>query len=248
MQATETKPPQQAVRLVPTWKHELELHAQGFRLIAGVDEAGRGAWAGPLVAAAVVFPHPEVIPDDCSGESASLAAELARLRDSKLLTPGVREELLGCVERAAVAVGVGVVSSALIDVIGLGPANRLAMARAVRGLGLWPDYLLLDAFRVPLMPLPQRAIIKGDATCMSIAAASVVAKVTRDRMMCALAESHPGYCFEQHKGYGTGQHQDSLAQLGVSSAHRRSFAPVKALLEGHPWPIDGTSEDHSLVG
>jgi ribonuclease HII len=118
------------------------------------------------------------------------------------------------------------VSPALLDVIGVGPANRLAMARAVRALEVRPDFLLLDAFRLPSMPIPQRPIIKGDATCMSISAASVVAKVTRDRMMCELDAAYPGYGFAQHKGYGTQLHAEALDRLGVLPIHRRSFAPI----------------------
>lgn len=233
MQATQTSYAPNVVRLVPTWNHELEIYAEGYRAIAGVDEVGRGAWAGPLVAAAVVFPHPSAF--DLAGRTANMASiadELDRLRDSKLLSEGVREELIEYIRSAALAVGVGMVSPGLIDVIGLGPANRLAMTRAVLHLDVRPDYLLLDAFRLPLMPLPQRPIIKGDATCMSIAAASIVAKVTRDRLMHALEREHPGYSFHQHKGYGTSLHASALLRLGVSPIHRRSYAPIKALLCG----------------
>ena len=221
--------------LIPTWAHELELHAAGYHLVAGVDEAGRGAWAGPLVAAAVVFPHPDRLERGIDTPNISaIAAELDRLRDSKMLSAGVREELLGPVQRMALAVGVGIVSPAAIDAIGVGAANRLAMARAVRDLALRPDFLLLDAFRVPMMPQPQRPIVRGDATCMSISAASIVAKVTRDHIMCRLGETHPGYEFAQHKGYGTRLHSDALARLGVSSIHRHSFAPIKAMVSGEP--------------
>jgi len=216
--------------LVPTWDNEMGLHAEGYKLPAGVDEAGRGAWAGPLVAAAVIFPHPRTFSEAACPPG--LAAELDRLRDSKLLSACVREELLECVRATALAVGVGVVSPELADVIGIGPANRIAMARAVRDLGTWPDFLLLDAFRLPTMPLPQRAIIKGDATCMSIAAASIVAKVTRDHIMQEVGVHYPGYGFDQHKGYGTRSHVEALLRLGVSPHHRRSFAPIKALLNG----------------
>ena len=153
-----------------------------------------------------------------------------------MLSAAVREELLDCVRSSALAVGVGVVSSALIDVIGVGPANRLAITRAVRDLGIWPDFLLLDAFPLPTMPLPQRPIIKGDATCMSISAASIVAKVTRDYMMCQLEETHPGYSFAKHKGYGTRLHVDALTRLGACPTHRRSYAPIKAIMAGEPWP------------
>ena len=214
----------------PTWENELELHSEGFTVIAGVDEVGRGAWAGPLVAAAVVF-RGETMDDEATLSSAIRRppSGLARLRDSKLLTACVREELLGCILSNALAVGTGIVSRALLDVIGVGPANRLAMARAVRDLGLWPDFLLLDAFPLRAMPIPQRPIIRGDATCMSIAAASVVAKVTRDRMMCQLDEQYPGYGFAQHKGYGTNLHVKALEELGISPIHRHSFAPIREL-------------------
>jgi ribonuclease HII len=227
--------------LTPDWKHEYELHGKGYRLIAGVDEAGRGAWAGPLVAAAVVFPHPGSFEAGVCPEE--VLHELDRLRDSKMLSAIVREELLTCVYASALAVGVGMVSPGLIDVIGLGAANRLAWVRAVRDLDVQPDFLLLDAFRLPQMRLPQRSIIKGDATCMSIAAASVVAKVTRDRMMQDLNGEHPGYLFEQHKGYGTRAHVEALAKLGVSDIHRRSYAPIKALLAGEP--LSGEIEPES---
>src|SRR5947209_10709569 len=137
--------------LTPDWKHEYELHARGYSLLAGVDEVGRGAWAGPLVAAAVIFPHPDAFaPGECPQE---VTEELDRLRDSKMLSAAVREELISAVYASALAVGVGMVSPALIDVIGLGAANRLAMVRAVRDLGIWTDHLLLDAFRLPQMPI-----------------------------------------------------------------------------------------------
>jgi ribonuclease HII len=160
----------------------------------------------------------------------ALAAKLSLLRDSKMLSPAVREKLLEAVQAMACAVGVGVVSAALIDVIGVGPANRLAMSRAVRNLGIWPDFLLVDAFKIHSMPIPQRPIIKGDATCMTIAAASVVAKVTRDHIMEALDAEYPGYEFAQHKGYGTRLHVAALLRLGVSPIHRRCFAPIGAML------------------
>jgi ribonuclease HII len=212
----------------PTWEHETDVCSHGYGLVAGVDEAGRGAWAGPLVAGAVILPHPSILQmgDPC-GE---LAEGLASLRDSKMLSAHVREELLELIKRVAVGVGVGVVSSALLDTIGVGPANRLAMARAVRALSSKPDYLLLDAFRIHSMPLPQRPIIRGDATCISIAAASIVAKVARDRMMTELDPLYPEYGFSQHKGYGTRRHAEALLIHGATPAHRRSFAPIQAAL------------------
>ena len=194
-----------------------------------MDEAGRGAWAGPLVAGAVILPHPDVLRANGRGED--LLRQLAALRDSKMLSPNTREELLETVHRLAVAVGVGVVSSQVVDVIGLGPANRLAMTRAVRVLPVTPDYLLLDAFPLRAMPISQRPIIRGDATCISIAAASIVAKVARDRMMREQDECYPHYGFAQHKGYGTHQHAKALALFGVTPIHRCSYAPVKAVLD-----------------
>ncbi len=234
-------------RLVPDWANEIELRTQGRTLIAGVDEAGRGAWAGPLVAGAVVLPHPDALASTERG--VELAAELGRLRDSKMLAPCTREELLAIVRAAAIAVGVGAVSSSLVDVIGVGPANRLAMARAVRDLGVWPDFLLVDAFKLPSLPIPQRPIIKGDATCISIAAASVVAKVARDRIMQAVDAECPGYDFARHKGYGTRAHVDRILSRGVSPLHRRSYAPIKAILAGLPWPPPdaGAEEEGGLA-
>jgi len=196
---------------------------------AGVDAVGRGAWAGRMGATEVKFAPEEV---EGARWAAGRYGELSRLRDSKLLSPPGREELLECVRSAALALGVGVVSSALLDLIGLGPANRLAMARAVRALGIRPDFLLLDAFRLPSMPIPQRPIIKGDATCMSISAASVVAKVARDRMMREIDAEYQGYGFAQHKGYGTQLHAEALERLGVLPIHRRSFAPISRFAPG----------------
>ncbi len=232
--STKTPPARQ---VTPGWQNELELHAKGFRLIAGVDEAGRGAWAGPLVAGAVVFRHPDEVTSSLTADD--LLEALSYLKDSKMLSPLLREKLLPAIQSLAVATGVGIVSSGLVDVIGVGPANRLAMSRAVRDLGVWPDFLLLDAFRLPAMPIPQRPIVKGDATCMSIAAASIVAKVARDHIMCGHDADYPGYSFAQHKGYGTRMHVNALSALGVSPLHRRSYAPIKAIMLGLPWPPPG---------
>lgn len=204
----------------PDLIEEAALQQGGFSLVAGVDEAGRGAWAGPLVAGAVIVG--EIGPGD-------LPAGWAGVRDSKLLTPEQRDTAFDLIMREALAVGVGSVAPDEIDLIGLTAANELAMVRAVRALAVPPQALLVDAFTLPSIPLPQRALIKGDARSLSIAAASIVAKVTRDRLMAQLATAHPGYGFEQHVGYGVAIHQDALARLGPCPIHRLSYAPLRAL-------------------
>lgn len=212
-----------AARGHPSLWFERRVARAGYRAIAGIDEAGRGAWAGPLVAAAVVLPHP------LGRGSTTLARELAGIRDSKLLTPSRREALLPVIEALAVAVGVGVVPAAEVDELGLGAANREAFHRAVLALGAPPAYLLLDAFPLPGSDLPQQAIVRGDRYCLSIAAASIVAKVTRDKQLVDLDALHPGYGFARHKGYGTAAHQQALRRYGPCAEHRRSFAPLRAL-------------------
>lgn len=206
----------------PTLRHERRLARAGYRAIAGVDEAGRGAWAGPLVAGAVI------LPDAVGRRSAALARALAGVRDSKLLAPDRREALLPAIESVAVGIGVGVVPAAELDQLGLGAANRLAFHRAVLALPFLPSYLLLDAFPLPGVPQPQEALVRGDRHCLSIAAASIVAKVTRDRQLVALDERYPGYGFARHKGYGTAAHREALSRYGPCPEHRASFAPLRA--------------------
>lgn len=203
----------------PDLSEEAALATGGFSRIAGVDEAGRGAWAGPLVAAAVILPHP--------GELADTA--LSGLRDSKLLGHDQREALFERVIGLARAVGVGAVSADELDLLGLTAANELAMARAVRGLHLAPDFLLVDAFRLRSVSLPQRGIIRGDRRCLSIAAASVVAKVYRDWWLEGLGRRHIGYGFEQHRGYGVAAHQEAIRSQGLTPVHRLSYAPLRGL-------------------
>jgi ribonuclease HII len=200
---------------------ELALWAQGYAIIAGIDEAGRGAWAGPVVAAAVCLP-----PDETTLRS------LHPVCDSKLLTPACRERCYGLVTEAALAYATGQVASTVIDQMGIVPATRLAMKQAVLALDPPPSYLLIDFLRLEEIALPQDAIVKGDRYCLSIAAASIIAKVTRDRLMLDLDRAFPGYGFAQHKGYGTARHQQSLRRLGASPEHRRSFAPLRPLCEG----------------
>jgi ribonuclease HII len=202
-------------RQTPALDHERAFWKAGFSRVAGVDEVGRGALAGPLVAAAVVLPA-------CSGwELRRLRVALAEVRDSKQLTPGQREAILE-VEAAVIAVSLGVVPPDELDAVGLGAANRLAMERAVLGLSDEPEALLLDACVLDL-GLPQVGPIRGDAICLSIAAASIVAKVARDRMMTDHELVDPRYGFAVHKGYGTPAHLAALRQHGPSSIHRRCF-------------------------
>ncbi len=190
----------------------------GYLLIAGVDEAGRGALAGPVVAgAAILPPHPK-------------GGWMDIIHDSKQLTPLQREAAFERMQAASVTLRCGAASAAEVDAHGIVAATHMAMARAICALPTAPQYLLLDAFELPTVALPQTAIVKGDAKCLSIAAASIAAKVTRDAMMRDADADFPGYGFAQHKGYGTAQHIDSLERLGACAIHRRSFAPVRRIL------------------
>lgn len=206
----------------PTTEYEFALLSQGYARIAGVDEAGRGCWAGPVVAAAVVL------------SAAALAAPglLAGVDDSKLMRPAERELAYARVLLAADGVGVGVVPAFLIDAYGILPATRLAMITAILQLPCAPQALLIDAVPLSQLSLPQAALIKGDARSLSIAAASVVAKVTRDRLMRTADLAYPAYGFSAHKGYGTAAHQLALARHGPCPLHRRTFAPLIALEQG----------------
>ncbi len=202
---------------------EQEWRALGFRLIAGIDEVGRGPLAGPVVAAAVILP-----PCD--------PAWLGELRDSKQLSAQQRKRLAELIRREAVASGVGAVSVQRIDAIGIAPAAREAMRRALARLALAPDALLLDAFHLDGVSQPQEAIVRGDSRCSAIAAASIVAKVARDALMDALDRRFPGYGFARNRGYGTAEHLAALERLGPSPIHRRSFAPLRT------WLADAASE------
>ena len=195
---------------------ETELWSAGYRHVAGADEVGRGAWAGPVVAAAVILPVDE----------RSLGLLLGTVDDSKKLTPRTRERLFDVISAHAEAIGVGSASAEEIDAVGIAQANRLALARAIGHLSVQPDFVLLDFFTLPQLQLPQRGIPHGDALSLTIAAASIIAKVTRDRWMIEQDDSRPGYGFARHKGYGTAMHRVALAALGPCVLHRRSFAPV----------------------
>lgn len=202
---------------MPDLSEELALLAAGHVRVAGVDEAGRGAWAGPVCAAAVVLPLQ--LPDLCE--------RLKDVRDSKQLTPLQRERLLPVVMEIAEAVGVGWATPAEVDALGVVSATRQAMVHAVSGLQEAADVALIDHLEVPELELPQRAFPKADARCLSVAAASIVAKVERDRLMIALEEDFPGYGFAQHKGYGTATHREALSRLGPSPLHRMSWRPLR---------------------
>jgi len=205
----------------PTLAAEAWAWSQGFRRIAGIDEAGRGCLAGPVVAAAVILPADPAVLERLGG-----------VRDSKLLSARQRCEALGDIEAAALGVSVGVASSWEIDAHGIVAATRRAMARAARALSPTPDFLLIDYLRLPEVACPQQAIVKGDRVCLSIAAASIVAKVVRDEWMGMLEEAWPGYGFDLHKGYPTAAHQEALASKGPCPIHRRTFAPVGNLAAG----------------
>ncbi len=219
-------------RAEPNWSAEEALWRRGFTYIAGVDEAGRGAWAGPVIASAVILPPTPQLP-----------ASLQGLRDSKQLPPQQRERLYASLRTWALGIGIGRAESHEIDALGIAAATRLAMQRAVAQLQPPADGLLLDYVNLPDVHLPQWAIVHGDALSYSIAAASVVAKVTRDGLMRALDGRLPGYGFAQHKGYGTPAHRAALLRLGLSEQHRRTFAPVAELLRlGRMQPIAPTQE------
>jgi ribonuclease HII len=189
---------------------ENALRRVGFRYVAGVDEVGRGCLAGPVVAAAVIL-HPD--------------RHISGVCDSKLVRADERERLCGQIVRSAIAWAVGMADPREIDDINIHQASLTAMRRAVLGLAPLPDVVLVDAFRIPDLPMAQRGVPHGDRRCSAIAAASIVAKVTRDRQMLELHGRDPRYRFDRHKGYATSEHLEAVARFGYSPAHRRSFRP-----------------------
>jgi len=208
----------------PSFAEEKELLERGYRFVAGIDEVGRGPLAGPVVAAAVILPCPLAVP------------WLSQVRDSKQLPPARREYLFQHIQETAIAIGVGTVPHDVIDHQGIVSATQLAMKQAVDQLSPPADCLLIDYLRLPGVPTPQKAITNGDILCFSIACASIVAKVTRDRLMQETDSAYPGYGFAQHKGYGTKKHLACLRRLGPSPVHRQSFRPVKEVsCSQHRW-------------
>lgn len=207
-------------RKQPTLNHEMALFQMGLRHIAGMDEAGRGAWAGPVVAAAVILPL----------EQEDLASQLDGVCDSKLMSPKSRQAKSIVIQALALSVGVGQAESHEIDEIGILPATRLAMQRAIAALSIQPEHLLIDHISLPDTRIPQTSLPKGDASVLSIAAASVIAKVMRDERMAELDRLYPGYGLAQHKGYGTFRHRQNLQQFNPCTIHRNSYKPIKTLL------------------
>lgn len=203
------------LRLEKMLAYEKELYAQGIQLIAGVDEVGRGPLAGPVVAAAVI------LPENC---------KIPGLNDSKKIPKSKHQAIYQAVLDQALSVGIGVKDNQVIDQVNIYEATKLAMLEAIQELDQQPQHLLIDAMKLDL-PISQTSIIKGDANSLSIAAASVVAKVTRDQMMAAYDQEYPGYDFGQNAGYGTTKHLEGLEKHGVTPIHRRSFEPIKSMID-----------------
>ena len=201
-------------RLKPSFKEENLLREQGYRIIAGVDEVGRGALMGPVVAAAVILP--DVIK----------ARWKAKVRDSKQLNQEEREYLFTYIREVSVSWGTGFITNEVIDKVGIAKATRLAMIAAIEKLKPEPQYILIDYFNLPETALPNRGVEDGDSLCFSIACASILAKVTRDRMVTKMDQEYPGYGFDEHKGYSTSKHLECLRRKGPCPLHRRSFSPV----------------------
>jgi ribonuclease HII len=206
-------------RLLPAWptlEFERAWWEAGIRLVAGIDEAGRGPLAGPVAAAAVILP-----PDPAA------AGALHGVRDSKQMTSEDRDTWAVCIRQYALSYGVGFASAGEIDALGILPATHLAVKRALECLPLPPQALLLDFLHLPGETRPQLSLVKGDARSLSIASASVLAKTARDGLLCELDRQYPGYGFARHKGYGTHEHREALARLGPCPIHRFTFRGVR---------------------
>lgn len=206
--------------VLPNLQFELELWGQGFRQVVGIDEAGRGALAGPLAVGAVCLPPDPLI-----------ATLLQGVRDSKQLTPSERAYRANLIKAYALGWAVGFASNEEIDRLGIAPATRLATQRAINALPCAVQHLLIDYFRLPECNLPQTALVKGDQRCLTIAAASILAKTERDRWMIEVDATYPQYGFAAHKGYATALHLERINRYGACPIHRRSFAPLCNLME-----------------
>ncbi|AYG00389.1 ribonuclease HII [Lactococcus allomyrinae] len=202
-------------RLEKMLEFERNLYAQGIELIAGIDEVGRGPLAGPVVTAAVI------LPPNC---------KIRDLNDSKKVPKSKHHTIFNEIQKQAIAIGIGVVSHEKIDEVNIYEATKIAMLQAVENLKVVPEHLLIDAMVLDIA-IPQTKIIHGDATSLSIAAASIIAKVTRDEMMAEFALEFPGYDFENNVGYGTAKHLSALTELGITPIHRKSYEPIKSMVE-----------------
>ncbi|WP_373808306.1 ribonuclease HII [Streptococcus ferus] len=202
-------------RLESMLRYEKEIYAQGFQVIAGIDEVGRGPLAGPVVAATVILPK---------------GCKIKHLNDSKKIPKSKHNTIYHKVMEQAVAVGIGIKDAKIIDQVNIYEATKLAMLEALGKLNPAPQHLLIDAMKLDT-PIPQQSIIKGDANSLSIAAASIVAKVTRDRLMADYDQTYPGYGFAKNAGYGTAEHLTGLERLGITPIHRKSFEPIKSLIQ-----------------
>jgi ribonuclease HII len=206
-------------RRKPSLAEEKSLRAEGFRFIAGVDEVGRGALMGPVVAAAVIMPE-------------NIKARWkSRVRDSKQLSPEVREYLSPFIKETAISFGIGSTPNDIIDTVGIARATCIAMISAIQQLAPQPQFVLIDYVRLHELMIPQKGIIRGDSLCFSIACASIIAKVYRDRMVIEMDGDYPGYGFAGHKGYGTREHIACLREKGPCPLHRRSFRPVSDIID-----------------
>ncbi len=197
------------------YSYEQSALEKGYKVICGIDEAGRGPLAGPVYAAAVILPF---------------GLEIKGLNDSKKLSEKKREELFDVICEKAFSFSIGIATECEIDELNILQATFLAMRRAVDGLDVKPDYALVDGNRHPMLSIPDETVVKGDGKSMSIAAASILAKVSRDRFMLEKAKEYPEYCFEKHKGYGTKLHYEMIEKYGVSDIHRKSF--LKKIIGG----------------
>lgn len=204
-------------RLRKMMQYENEARKQGYQLIAGIDEVGRGPLAGPVVAAAVILPNDAYLPG---------------VNDSKKLSIKRREELYKVIIEKAVAVGIGLISAEDIDELNIYQATKKAMLGAIQQLNLLPDYLLIDAMKLDV-PVSQQSIIKGDSLSISIASASIVAKVYRDRLMVEYSKKYPQYQFERNMGYGTSEHLQAIRTYGPTPIHRKSFSPIREMIKNN---------------